>query len=311
MKVVSFLGGIPSRNNNPAKPEMLKAFAQGVNAAGDSGIIHETMNYVDCDVAVLQGFVHEHGKTAPHLAFRQLVHQKNTVKPKRCVIIDSNMFSYATGVFNDSKLIRFSFDGVFPNTGDYCNHDVETPEHWERIRKNYNLEIKPYREKGKHILICLQRNGGWSMRGEPVIEWLEKTLQVIRSHSDRPIRVRCHPGDKTFLRQGPLIRQKFNVELSPPTKTLLEDLHKCHAMVVKNSSPTVAALMNGVPVFATDPDYCQAGSMAETDLTKINTPYFPEREKWIWKLCASHWNIEELRNGDCWRHMRKYVNQSA
>ena len=38
MKVVSFLGGIPPRNNNPAKPAMLHAYVQGVNAAGDVGI---------------------------------------------------------------------------------------------------------------------------------------------------------------------------------------------------------------------------------------------------------------------------------
>lgn len=308
MKVVSFLGGIPPRNNNPAKPAMLHAYVQGVNAVGDEGIALEGTTYQECDVAVLQGFVHEHGKNAPHLQFRRLVHQKNTVKPKRCVIIDSNMFSYATGKFNDSELIRFSFDGVFPTTGDYCNHDVVTPQHWDRLANRYGLQLLPYTNSGDHILICLQRNGGWSMKGEHVIDWLRNTLTTLRKHTNRPIKIRCHPGDKTALHYGKQIEKEFGVRVSDTTKiTLLDDLQNCWAMVVKNSSPSVAALMNGVPIFATDPDDCQAGLLANTDLTQIENPQRPEREKWLWKLCASHWNLEELKNGDCWRHMKKYV----
>ena len=87
----------------------------------------------------------------------------------------------------------------------------------------------------------------------------------------------------------------------------MDDLQGCWATVVKNSSPVVASLMNGIPIFATDPDYCQAGPLANTDLTQIETPQRPEGEKWLWKLCASHWNLEELKNGDCWQHMKKYV----
>ena len=119
---------------------MLKLFAEGVNKVGDKGIVHEGMTYQNCDVAVLQGFVHEHGKNAPHLSFRKQVLDMNTVKPKRCVVIDSNMFSFATGTqHNNTNLLRFSFDGIFPNTGDYCNHDVETDEHWKRISGKYNI----------------------------------------------------------------------------------------------------------------------------------------------------------------------------
>lgn len=308
MKVVSFLGGIPLRNKNPAKPEMLKRFIQGVNQNGDNGIVHEGTTYVDCDVAVLQGFVHELGKSAPHLQFRKLVLDQNTKSPKRCVIIDSNMFSYATGSeHNNTEMLRFSFDGIFPNTGDYCNHDVTTPEHWDRIRKNYNLELLPYNNKGKHILICLQREGGWSMRGEPVMSWLNSTIRTIRQHSDRPIVIRTHPGTRMYEQNAKQIERQFQVRVSPKDKPLTEDLHKCWATVVKNSSPAVASLMYGVPIFATDPIHCQAGELAISDLTQIENPQRPEREQWLWKLCASHWNMEELSNGACWSHMRKYV----
>lgn len=305
MRVVSYLGGIPPRNNNPDKPAMLRNFAQGVKNAGDDGVVHEGMSIQPCDVGVLQGFVHEAGKNAPHLTFRKQVLNNS----KRTVIIDSNMFSFATGKeFNNSELLRFSFDGIFPNTGDYCNHDVDTPVHWDRLKTNYpSLQLLPYTNKGKHILICLQRDGGWSMRGEPVLDWLDKTIKSIRQHTDRPIRIRTHPGTKMYIYNANKIKQKYNVEVSATSKPIVDDLHKCWAMVVKNSSPSVAALMYGIPIFATDPEYCQAGNLANTDLTQIENPQRPEREKWLWKLCASHWNMNEIRSGMCWAHMRNYV----
>jgi hypothetical protein len=309
MKVCSFLGGIPASNKNPDKPEMLKLFAKGVNISGDQGVIITEQRYEDCDVAVIQGFVHEEGKHAPHLAFRKKVFDINTQKPKRCVIIDSNMFSFATGKdHNNTSLLRFSFDGIFPNTGDYCNHNIETDEHWQRINKKYNLTIKPYRQNGDHILICLQRDGGWSMRGQSVMEWLDNTIKTIRQYSNRRIVIRCHPGTRMQLYQGKNIAQSYGVSVSNTDQTsLTQDLQNCWAMVVKNSSPTVAAVVNGIPIFVTDPAHCQAGSIANLNLENIENPIMPERELFLWKLAACHWDFDELANGSCWKHMRQYV----
>lgn len=306
MKVCSFLGGIPPKNKNPNKPVMLKSFIEGVNAVGDIGQVIEGTNYVDCDVAVLQGFVHEDGKQAPHLSFRKLVHERNTIKPKRCVIIDSNMFSYHTGKLGDSGMCRYSFDGVFPTTGDYTNHDVG-PEHWQRLQKNYNLKLHSWKKTGNHILICLQRNGGWSMKGKDVVEWLTEMIPVIRQYTDREIIVRCHPGDSKSRRYIHDIR-KLPVHVSNHEhRSILQDLQGAWAMIVHNSSPSVASVMNGIPVFVTDPVDCQAGPVANTDISKIENPIYPDREEWLWKTCASHWNIQELKDGTCWSHMRKYV----
>ena len=307
MKVCSFLAGIPPGNKNPNKPVMLKSIIEGVNAVGDQGFVIEQKQYVDCDVAVIQGFVHEHGKTAPHLSFRKQVIDINTRKPKRCIIIDSNMFSYHTGRLGDSGMCRYSFDGVFPTTGEYCSDGVG-PEHWERLQKNYGLELKPWTKQGEHILICLQRNGGWSMMGEPVIDWLRKTVKELREYTTRKIVIRCHPGDGKFRHYIDEIKKIGDLIISDhTTRHIMDDLTGAWAMIVKNSSPSVASVMNGIPVFVTDPINCQAGSIANTNLQKIDKPDYHDREEWLWKICASHWNVEELRNGACWSHMRKYV----
>ena len=41
MKVVSYLGGVPSPHKSPHKTEVLRRFADGVNKHGDTGIAHE------------------------------------------------------------------------------------------------------------------------------------------------------------------------------------------------------------------------------------------------------------------------------
>ena len=59
MQVVSYHAGIPVVNKSPEKSGILYNFIKGVNAHGDVGINHFGMDVVDCDVAVMQGFVHE------------------------------------------------------------------------------------------------------------------------------------------------------------------------------------------------------------------------------------------------------------
>jgi len=66
LTAVAYYGGIPSKNNNPEKPLILDNFCQGVIASGDTAIAHRTMTAISCDVALIQGFVHDDGKRLPH-----------------------------------------------------------------------------------------------------------------------------------------------------------------------------------------------------------------------------------------------------
>ena len=70
LTAVAYYGGIPPNNNNPEKPLILDNFLAGVRIVGDTAIAHQGMNAIPCDVALIQGFVHEHGKSAAHLQLR-------------------------------------------------------------------------------------------------------------------------------------------------------------------------------------------------------------------------------------------------
>ena len=164
MKVVSYHSGIPTKNNSPEKPLILSNFVQGVASNGEEGINHYKPTVLDCDVAVIQGYVHEDSKQTPHLLFRKRVIDHQRVCQKRTLIVDSNLFLYANGKSNKpGNYLRYSFDGVFRGTGFYFDKDVD-PNRWQSIKNTIGIDLIPYKARGNNILLCLQRNGGWSIR---------------------------------------------------------------------------------------------------------------------------------------------------
>jgi len=303
LKAIAYYSGIPANNNNPEKPLILDNFLQGVKNSGDIAIAQKDFNIVDADVALIQGFVHEHGKSAPHLKLRKNVLDYQKSRGKKSLVVDSNLFLYADKG-NSKRYLRYSFDGVFPTTGYYFDKRID-PDRWNKISSNLDINLKPWRTSGDNVLICLQRNGGWSMRGLEVQEWLDKVIVEIRKHSrKRHIVVRLHPGDKKMPR---MIRINHkNVSLSS-RQNILEDLQNAWATVVYNSSPAVASAIEGVPVFITDPlpQHSQAADVANFDLGKLEDPVMPNREQWVSRLAMCHWNFAELKSGEAWSFFRE------
>ena len=167
LQVVSYHSGIPKINRSQEKFDILFNYIAGVNAKGDTGINHTGFNLIDCDVAVMQGFVHEFSRNLPHLNLRKNILQNQKLKGKRTLITDSNLFLYHIPSNQPHHYLRYSFDGVFRKTGFYFDKDIN-PKRWQSIKTNLGLQEKPYRTSGDHILICLQRNGGWSMKNYDV-----------------------------------------------------------------------------------------------------------------------------------------------
>ena len=301
---VAYYAGIPPNNNNMEKPQILDYFCQGVVASGDTAIAHRDLTTLDCDVALIQGFVHEHGKSAPHLQLRHNAVALQKKNQRRSLLVDSSLFLYSNKT-NPMHYLRYSFDGVFPTTGFYFDRDVD-PARWTQISKDLGIELKPWRTQGSHILICLQRNGGWSMRGLDVIQWMNTIILEIRKYSKRPIVVRSHPGDKKI---GSYLKINHK-SVSLSTKSdLREDLQNAWATVVYNSSPSVASIIEGIPAFLTDPmpEHSQSLAVANTDISRIEDPVMFDRQTWIERLSMCHWKFDELKSGTAWQFFKKYI----
>lgn len=308
----SYLSSLPKHINGEEKVDALTFFAEGAAKCGDDARTTFNQAYEPCDVGVIIGnaFASNPTKTKlAHYKVREMVINQQQNQGRYWVSIDSNVFIYKNKL-NPHKYLRYSFNGVFPATGIYCN-DRYTDENWNNMRRDYNMDLAPWRTQGNHILITLQRPLGWSMRGYNLETWLEETVSKIRANTDRPIVMRWHPGNwKEYPRYAGML-QKYNVTISPQEKHITEDLKNCWALVCHNSTPSAVATIEGIPAFITDhPSYSQAGDMANTDFSLIENPNMPDREVWIRKLAQCHWSFEDLRSGRCWAHMRQWVKRS-
>ncbi len=302
MKFVAYLSSVPPSKKSQHKTDLLQRFVSGVQAAGDTGVISSTPMLINADVAFIQGWPHPTGKQGAHNLFRKTVHDYQKKNNNRLLVVDSNLFNYR----GKNEYSRYSFDGVFPNTGTYFWNNPD-PARWQSISRNTGIELKDWRSNGKHILLCLQRNGGWSMGTYDIVEWTADTIIKLQQATDRPIVLRPHPGDKLARQHIGDIGHLRNVTLSHPDATLMDDLKDCWAVVNHNSSPTVGSVIEGYPIFVTDPDRSQATAVSNTDLSSIETPIMPDRQAWVERIAMCHWNQQEIMSGAAWQHIRKFV----
>ncbi len=311
MKLATYLACLPPKNKNAEKEQILNNFSLGVSFVGDQVELVSEHRLIDADAALMVGWVHENSKESAHLVFRRQILEYQMRRGKHVIIADSNLFLYKD-TSNPFHYLRYSLDGIFPNTGNYCDDNID-PKRWEKFSAVTGIGLQKYRKNGNHILLCLQRNGGWSMSGFDVVDWAAETIKTLRKHTDREILIRAHPGDKDALRylapknlmkKIPLLK---GVRLSRPGTSLMQDLENCWAVVNYNSSPTVGAAIEGYPVFVTDPERSQCKDIANTNLSLIEFPNYPDREPWVQRLAMFHWNFDELVRGEAWTHIKRYL----
>lgn len=301
MKIAVYLSGVPRKTKTEFKREILTRFAHGAKLAGDEVYLVDDYTVIDCDLAVIQGWIGF--KKSPHLTLRADVINHQRKNKKHLMIMDSNLFGFLEPD-NFNRYLRYSLGDVFPDNGYYFDSDID-PTRWESIKQQYNFVEKDWNISGQNILITLQRNGGWSMGAVTVQKWLDTIVPMIRNYSRRPIVIRPHPGNIEILETLRIPKVK-NISISHETD-IRTDLTNAWATVTYNSSPSTASLLWGVPTWVTDPNTIrsQAGPWANTDLSQIETPARPDRSHFYNKLAQCHFSGEELDNGVAWQFMRQ------
>jgi hypothetical protein len=301
MKIAVYLSGVPRKSKNEFKRDILTRFAHGAKLAGDEVYLVTQDEPVECDVAVLQGWIGM--KTGAHLEVRRRVIKQQRRSNQHTLAMDSNLFGFLEPAdFN--RYLRYSLDDVFPDTGYYFDHDPD-PQRWQRIKARYGFAERGWSNNGSNILVALQRNGGWSMGDVPVQQWLDTLLPQIRQHTDRPIVIRPHPGNLAIV---PTIQLPPVDQVTWSTRQdIREDLNQTWATVTYNSSPGVASILWGVPAFVTDPRPAksQAWPWASDNIAEIESPRRDDRQEFYTKLAQCHWSSEEISSGEAWRFMRQ------
>jgi hypothetical protein len=178
---------------------------------------------------------------------------------------------------------------------DVQKHWLEThpSDRWDEICKidpRYQWNgWKIGRRRGNKILIVVPNRKACVFYGydtEPYINdkkpWLISTIETIKKHTDMEI----------------VIREKGS-RSARHNHSIFDALDEgIFATVAFNSIAALESVIYGVPSFVTVP--CAASPLALTDLTKINTPYYPDEslvKQQCYSLAYGQFTNEEIENG--------------
>ena len=232
----------------------------------------------------------------------------NNLKEQNAVsiFVDSNILHYAR---KEHEWHRYSLNSVYPDSGQYFFGKIDTTK-WTTYSQWHNAELKSWRTTGDHILIFCQRPKGFNMFIDQEA-WLDTIIAKIRTHSCRPIMIRMHPGDGSRFKQIEKIQKKYGTSISISAhNNICDALTNCWCTVGINSTPNVVAAIEGIPGYIEDPVHSWATDVAFTDISQLENPPLPDRNKWINKIANIHWSNNEVKSGKLWAVIKTYISAS-
>lgn len=167
----------------------------------------------------------------------------------------------------------------------------------DRVNK-LKLSLKPWQTNDGDILICGQHERSHQWKGMPKMNnWVLDTINCIRQYTDRKIVVRPHPRSPIILSANNF----KNVVRQQPIKKLdtYDDydlkFKDIHSVINWSSNPGIQAVLNGIPAFVGPPSL--AYTVANSDLTNIETPATPDRQQWLVEYAHTEWTLDEIIKG--------------
>jgi len=301
-----YVSSVANPKKHSRKIQCLESFAQGAQSLGYSVTVDWEFQYQPSDLAVILGWATTN-TGGRNIALRKQVIAEQRKLGLHTMCIDASCWKYLD---NHDSYLRYSLDGPFYDRAEYANQNSDAAK-WIEISQALGVQLKTPRSAPLgHVLICMQRDGGFAMKTLDPMAWMQQKIQQIRSVTARPIWVRPHPGQYNMqdFQQWTAKKQiKHSVVILEPTQSrLIDNLQGAHAAVFFNSSASVAAVCEGVPVFVDDSS-CVAWAVANKDVTKIESPETFAREQWAYNLAAAHWSDEDARSGRIYQKFLPYL----
>lgn len=265
-------------SGNEEHDRVLRAFYEG---APQPKALANLSEYQPSDVAVIFGVRKKH---VPISWPRGEVFQRQRKSNLNVVVLETGYVNRGGG---ENHHYAVGFNGL-NGRADFRNKDMPDDR-----AKLLGVELKPWRERGEHIVLCGQIPWDASVDHTDHLRWLFETARQLREKTSRPIRFRPHPLGSQYLIPGTLASEHRQFE---------HDLHNAHAVFTFNSNSAVEAQLAGVPTFADD-----YGSMAwdvsAHDLDALEAMPQPDRAPWLSNLAYAQWTPEEMRTGLTWGHL--------
>ena len=322
MKVEIFRRTVKDRKRGNSY-ELLYHLKKGIEVAGDEAIIVNENR----SGPTVEG---EMTPTAPMAAMfgyggdKQMHHTKGRRRElaDNCRQLKIPLITFDGGLLSSFGNVSTSPDHHFRvslytpmNDGDFLS-DNSPGDRWEMLAQKFNVKYEPWRKPNKDdpILFGLQPKDNWSMNELDPIDWFNNVYKKLRPITKRKFIVRPHPNNVSNI----LERRKElpdDIELQYTQKNFVGDekkhyrfhfqqaLNNCHAFITHNSTASVDSCVRGVPTFVTS-DLALCWTVANKDLTKIESPDYPDREQWVNDLGYKLWSIKEIRDGTVYKRFK-------
>ena len=143
----------------------------------------------------------------------------------------------------------------------------------------------PWKKDGRKILVAAPDEKPCKFYGITKDQWVTDTVAKIKEHTDRPVVVR----ERAPKRIDRIV-----------TDTLQQALdNDVFALVTYNSVAAIESVFHGIPAFTMAPANA-ASPVALQDLSKIETPYYADKDKlyaWGCHLAYGQFHTNELKSG--------------
>lgn len=303
--VVVYVSSVANPQKHSRKIQCLESFADGVRAVGHTVVVEWEHRYTPSRLAVMLGWATTN-TGGRNIALRKEIISEQRQRKLHTMCIDASCWKYLD---EHGSYLRYSLNGPFYDRAEYANRNSDAGK-WTEISQQLGVQLKPVRNNhAGYILICMQRDGGFAMKTLNPIQWLNEKIQQIRTVSSRQIYVRPHPGQynmQDFAQYTTKQNQHNVVILEPTQSSLFENLQGAHSAVFFNSSASVAAVCEGIPVFVDDSS-CVSWTVANQDISKIETPNTFAREQWVYDLASAHWSDEDAQAGRIYQKFLPYL----
>lgn len=304
--VVVYVSSVANPNKHSRKIACLENFAAGVRATGHTVAVEWNHRYQPSKLAVILGWATTN-TGGRNIALRKQIIAEQNRHGFKTMCIDASCFKYLddTGTY-----LRYSLGGPFYDRAEYANANSNSAK-WQEIQQRLGVSLKPDQHKPNgYILIGMQRDGGFAMKTLSPMSWLAHKIAEIRKHTKRAIVIRPHPGqydmnDFVAYSGSAAIRNNVKV-IDPKNSRLLQDLQGAHSAVFFNSSASVAAVLEGVPVFVDD-ESAVTWTVAHHDVSEIENPRTFLRDQWIYNLAAAHWSDDDGQSGRIYQKFLAYL----
>lgn len=279
MKAVFFV------SDKPREHALADAVIRGMEVHGDEGVkrsLDGTAPVADGDLACFVG-----------VKSRE-IYRANRQAGVHTVMFDKGYVRNRLPCSKSWKYWRVAVDGHHPTDA------IEDKQFPPNRLDDLGLEIKPWRKRGRHVLIAGSSAKYHAFYGLPdPTTYAMGLVRRLREYTDRPIVYRPKPSWRGAC---PIA----GTRLSEPSESLDDALGGAWAMITHGSNACFEAALMGIPSIVLG--NAVARPISSRCLSAIEDPHLSSfRRQWLANLAFCQWTEDEFASGMAWETIKGQI----